>query len=84
MAELTETGHILVYSTNSSLTLGYLSQKAFPTFLTLVSFPYFHSPPSHLSQSAAFILCHHHILPIITFSVYCHFSCNLLVDYPHK
>lgn len=59
MAELTVTGHILAHCTNSSLTLGYLSQKAFPTFLTLVSFPYFHSPLSHLSQSVAFILCRH-------------------------
>ena len=58
MAELTVTGHILVHCTNSFFTLDYLSQKAFPTFLTLVSFPYFHSLLSHPSQSATFIFCH--------------------------
>lgn len=63
MAELTVTGHILVHCMDVALTIGCLSGKAFSTFLTLVSLPCFHSPLSHLSQSTAFILCHHAYSP---------------------
>lgn len=63
MAELTVTGHILVHCMDVALTIDCLSGKAFSTFFTLVSLPYFHSPLSHLSQSTAFILCHHAYSP---------------------
>lgn len=70
--ELMVTGHIRGHCMHWALTLSCLSQKAFPTFLTLVSFLHFHSPLFHPGPSASFLLCHHPYSP----------SCCLLLLLP--